>query len=292
MARVQVGSVELEYETFGDSSNPPLLLVMGLGAQMISWDEGFCEGLVERGFFVVRFDNRDVGLSTKTVGDPPDLMSVIMTRLAGGQPEVAYLLADMATDAFGVLDALGIERAHIVGASMGGMIVQSMAIAHPERVLSLTSIMSTTGDLAVGQADPAFLGEIMANQTLDPAQAVEAGIAGGRLIAGPLYDEVAGRASVERAVARCFNPAGTAFQGAAIFASPDRTPALRELDVPTLVVHGRVDRLVPLSGGEATAAAIPGARLLVLDEMAHDLPKPLWPQVFDAISAVAGVPAA
>ena len=281
--------MELEYETFGDSSNPPLLLVMGLGAQMISWDEGLCAALVERGFFVIRFDNRDAGLSSKTPGMPPAVEAVLMTRLTGGQPDVPYRLDDMAADAFAVLDVLGIERAHIVGASMGGMIVQTMAIAHPERVLSLTSIMSNTGDLTVGQADPSFLAEMMAVQTLDPAKAQAAGEAGGKLIAGPLYDEARGREQVARSIARSWNPAGTAFQMAAIFSSPDRTAALRTLSVPTLVVHGRVDRLVPLSGGEATAAAIPGARLLVLDEMAHDLPQPLWPQVVDAIAEVAGV---
>jgi pimeloyl-ACP methyl ester carboxylesterase len=292
MARAQIGSVEIEYETFGEASNPPLLLVMGLGAQMVTWDDDLCAALVDRGFHVIRFDNRDIGLSTKTPGTPPAMEAVVMSVLSGGVPEVPYRLADMAADSWGLLDHLGIDRAHLVGASMGGMIVQSMAIAHQERVLSLTSIMSTTGDLSVGQAAPEFLAQIMAVQATDISNAVEMGVALQKLISGPLLDEPRAKALTEVSVARCFHPAGVAFQTAAIFASPDRTAALRELKVPTLVVHGRVDQLVPLSGGEATAAAIPGARLLVLDEMAHDLPRQLWPTVIDAIADVAGMTAA
>ena len=294
MSRATVGSVELEYETRGDASDPALLLVMGLGAQLVSWDDGFCDGLVDRGFFVIRFDNRDIGLSTKTPGTPPSVESVVMSRFSGQKPDVPYLLADMAEDAFGVLDALGIRQAHLVGASMGGMIVQSMAIAHPERVLSLTSIMSTTGDLTVGQADMSLLTQIWAVQTTDPAKAVDAGVAVGRLISGPLFDEGRSRQITERSVERCFHPDGVAFQTAAIFASPDRTPQLRELRVPTLVVHGRVDPLVPLSGGEATAQAIPGAKLLVIEDMGHDLPVPpvsTWATVINAIGELAQVPA-
>ena len=292
MTRAQVGSLELEYDTFGDPSNPPLLLVMGLGAQMLSWDEGFCRLLVDRGFFVIRFDNRDIGLSTKTDGTPPALEDVMMTRLTGGHPDVPYLLADMAADGWGLLDSLGIDRAHIVGASMGGMIVQSMAIAQPARALSLTSIMSNTGDLTVGQAEPAFLGELMAVQPTSPETAVESGIALQRLISGPLFDEAQARDHTQRSFDRSFHPAGVLFQTAAIFSSPDRTAALRTLTIPTLVLHGRVDQLVPLSGGVATAAAIAGSRLVVLDQMAHDLPEALWPEAVDAIAEVAGVAAA
>ncbi len=289
MTRAQIGSVEIEYETFGDASKPPLLLVMGLGAQMVSWDDEFCAELVGRGFHVIRFDNRDIGLSSKTPGTPPAMDAVMMSVLSGSVPDVPYLLADMAADAWGLLDHLGIERCHLVGASMGGMIVQSMAIAQPHRVASMTSIMSTTGDLTVGQAAPEFLGQIMAVQPTDASNAVEMGLKLQKLIGGPLYDEASSRSKTELSVSRCFHPAGVAFQTAAIFASPDRTPALRTLDVPTLVVHGKGDQLVPLSGGEATAAAIPGARLLVLDDMAHDLPRELWPTVVDAIADVAGV---
>ena len=280
------GSVELYYETMGSPSDPPMLLVMGLGAQMIVWPEGFCQGLAARGYFVIRHDNRDVGLSSATPGPVPDVMALMGVALAG-QPVTGtpYALSEMAADSMAVLDALGIERSHIMGASMGGMIVQTMAIEHPSRVASMTSIMSTP-HVTIGSAEPSAMEALMMAPPTSRNEAIEQGIKATRLISGPLFDEDNAAASAGASYDRCFRPAGAAFQMAAIMASPDRTPLLRAVDVPTLVIHGRVDPLITLPGGEATAAAIPGASLLVLDEMGHDLPEPLWPQFFAAVDAV------
>ncbi len=278
-----LGEIELAYETFGDPADPAVLVIMGLGAQMIFWPEELCEALSERGYFMVRFDNRDVGLSTKLDGhSPPPLTKV----LSGEVTEVPYLLADMAVDAVGLLDYLGIDRTHVVGASMGGMIAQRLAIDHPERVLSLASIMSTTGDHAVGQPTPAALTVLMTAPPTDLEGYVEGFLAARRAIGshGFEFDEPRTRRLAERCYGRGFFPDGTARQFAAILASPDRTPELATIAAPTVVIHGDDDALIDVSGGRATAAAIPGAELVVIEGMGHDLPEGAWAPIAASLS--------
>jgi len=279
--------IEICYESFGPDDAPPVLLVMGLGAQMTAWSPGFVSELLDRGFRVIRYDNRDVGLSTKSTGDIPDVMALYASYAVGNPIEAPYSLSLLAADGIGLLDALDIPAAHVVGASMGGMIVQMMAIEHPDRVISMTSIMSTTGAVDVGQPDPAAMGALLSPAPTDRTAAIEQGVATSKVIGGSLFDEQLARSSAAESYDRCFNPAGFAFQLSAIAATGDRTERLRQLDVPTLVIHGREDSLVTLSGGEATAAAIPGADLLVLGQMGHDLPSLYWPVVADAIFNVA-----
>ena len=287
MPTIPVNDIEICYESFGESDAPPLLLVMGLGAQMTSWSAGFVSELLDRGFRVIRFDNRDSGLSTKTDGPPPDVMAMYAAFAAGQPIEAPYTLSLLAADAVGLLDALDIPAAHIVGASMGGMIVQTIAIEYPDRVLSLTSIMSTTGHTEVGQPDPEAMLALMSPVPEGRSAAIDATVNTSRLISGDLFDEVESRRLATESYDRCFHPAGTVFQIVAIAASGDRTAALEQLDVPTLVVHGRQDPLIALSGGEATAEAVPGADLLVFGLMGHDLPRRYWPQLADAIFNIA-----
>jgi pimeloyl-ACP methyl ester carboxylesterase len=279
--------IELEYETMGDPDDPALLLVMGLGAQMVAWDDEFCQSLVDRGFYVIRFDNRDVGLSTKIEWDS-DAMVAIMTAFSGGTVEPPYLLADMADDAIAVLDAVGVDRAHIVGASMGGMIVQSMAIAHPDRVQSMTSIMSTTGDPDVGTPNADILPQLLAPIPPDREGAIARAVEVSRIIGSPEhFEEDRARLKAERSYDRCFHPVGTMQQLVAIAASPSRSEALRTIDINTLVIHGDADPLVNVTGGERTAEVIIGAELLILEGMGHDLPSTFWASVISAITALA-----
>jgi pimeloyl-ACP methyl ester carboxylesterase len=282
-----IDDIEICYESYGPDEAAPLLLDMGFTAQMTLWPTGFIAELLERGFRVIRFDNRDCGLSSKTAGDPPDGAALLMAAMTGKPVDAPYTLSDMAGDAVGLLDHLGIDAAHVVGASMGGMIVQHMAIDFPERVRSMTSIMSTTGNPAVGAAEPDAMGALLAPPPGTRDEVVAASAEVGRIISGPLFDPVEAVERAREAYDRCFHPIGAAFQLAAIAASGDRTDALRQLDVPTLVIHGRVDPLITLSGGMATAEAIAGADLLVLGDMGHDLPKPYWAQMADAIIGVA-----
>jgi pimeloyl-ACP methyl ester carboxylesterase len=286
MATATNGSTTLYFETMGSPSDPPMLLVMGLGAQLIVWPQGLCELLIERGFFVIRHDNRDCGLSGKTAGDVPDVMPLFAARLSG-QPvtaETPYTLSDMAADAIAVLDDLGIARAHVVGASMGGMIAQTMAIEHPDRLLTMTSIMSTPFAPVIGPSTDEAIGALLAPPPADRAAYIAHGVASGRIFGGALFDADRSATLAGDHYDRCYNPDGSVFQMAAILASGDRTAALHAVRTPTLVIHGRMDSLVTLPGGEATAAAIPDADLLVLDEMGHDLPAPLWPAIVDAIA--------
>lgn len=287
MPTVNVNDIEICYESFGPEDAPPLLLVMGLGAQMTLWSPGFISELLERGFRVIRFDNRDVGLSTKTTGAPPDVMALYAKAMVGEPVDAPYSLSTMAADAVGLLDVLGVVAAHVVGASMGGMIAQMVAIEHPERVLSLTSIMSTTGANDVGQPDAAAIGALLTPPPSDRAGAIAATVETSRIIAGSLFDETDARSRAAEAYDRCFHPAGPAFQIGAIAATGDRTERLQAVQTPTLVIHGREDPLVTVSGGEATAAAIPGADLLVLGRMGHDTPQAYWPQMADAIFGIA-----
>jgi len=276
--------LELDYESFGDSARPPLLLVMGLSYQMIEWDDALCTLIADRGHRVTRFDNRDVGLSTKLdhLG-PPNLMAV-MTR-TDGPP---YSLDDMAADSVALLDVLGISAAHVVGVSMGGMIAQLIAINFPDRALSLTSIMSTVGGPNVVQAQPVVSAALLAppGQTRD--EQVEHSLANRRLIhgTGMPFDEERARAKAEHAVDRCFYPDGAMRQIAAIFAAPDRTAGLRSLRIPTLVIHGDQDPLVPPENGRQTAAAMLNARLIMIPGMGHALPEQVWSQVVDALVEV------
>jgi pimeloyl-ACP methyl ester carboxylesterase len=283
--RAQVGDIELAYETFGDPGDTPLLLVMGLATQMIGWPDDFCRELAGRGLFVIRFDNRDIGLSTHLHdAGAPDILAIM-----GGDPSsVAYPLSDLADDTAGLLDVLGLDSVHVVGASMGGMVGQLVAIRHPERVRSLTSIMSTTGNPGVGVPSEAAMGVLLGPPARDREGAIQRGIDTYRVIGSPgfEFDETAVRDRAGLSFDRAYDPAGVARQLAAIMTTPDRTTDLAKLDVPALVVHGAQDQLVDVSGGRATAAAIPGAELLVVDGMGHDLPRAVWPQLVDAITAL------
>jgi pimeloyl-ACP methyl ester carboxylesterase len=281
MPRANVNGIELEYDVFGDEAAPPLLLVMGLGAQMIAWDDAFCTQLAARGYRVIRFDNRDVGLSTKIEGPLPDIMAC----LGGDTSTATYNLDDMADDAVGLLDVLGIPAAHIVGASMGGMIVQTIAIRHPDRVLTLASIMSTTGAPDVGAPTPEAMQELLRPVSTTKEDYLDASVQSSKAIGstGFPFDEERARSRAELHYDRCYHPMGVARQLAAILASGDRTKALANVAVPTVVIHGDADPLVTPTGGEATASAIPGAEHVVIEGMGHDLPEGAWPQVLDAI---------
>ena len=286
-ARADSNGITLAYETFGDPSDETILLVMGLGAQMVGWDEGFCALLVGRGFHVVRYDNRDVGESTWIDTPDLDVMAALGRALGGDASDAPYLLEDMADDAAGLLDHLGIDRAHVVGASMGGMIAQTLAIRHPDRVRSLTSIMSTTGDGDVGAPDPALLGTLMSPRPSEREASIAYGIEVMRQIGSEHFDEERARIRSTAEVDRGINPLGTPRQLLAIVASGSRAEGLAGLDLPALVVHGRLDRLVAFSGGQRTAQLIAGSDLLAIDDMAHDLPVAYWPRVADAIADVA-----
>jgi len=283
--RASANGIEIVYETIGDPSNPPLLLVMGLGTQLIHWDLELCELFAERGFYVIRFDNRDAGRSTYIDAPVPN----IRRAMAGLKIDAPYLLDDMADDAFGVLDHLGIEAAHVAGASMGGMIAQTMAIRRPERVLSLTSIMSTTGERRAGRPKLRVWGVLLRRAPGDKDAAVEYFVRVFRMIGSKGFpaDEDRIRAHAAEAYDRGHSTAGTGRQLAAIMASGDRTDRLRGLQVPTLVFHGRDDPLIPFRGGRATAEAIPGARLIGIPGMGHDLPRQVWPQLVDAVAETA-----
>jgi pimeloyl-ACP methyl ester carboxylesterase len=281
MPRAQANGIELEYETFGDPTKPALLLVMGLGVQMLGWDERFCNQLADRGFHVIRFDNRDVGLSTHTEGPVPNVLEL----MAGNFSSASYTLDDLADDTAGLLDHLGIAAAHVVGVSMGGMIGQTLAAKHPDRVLSLTSIMSSTGNAEVGQPKQEAMAALITPMPGDRAGYVDAAVRAFRVIGSPGYpaDEERLRDLIGRSYDRSYNPIGFLRQLAGILASGDRTPALREITAPTLVIHGEDDPLIVKSGGEATAEAIPGAKLVTIPGMGHDLPPELWPQFIDEI---------
>jgi pimeloyl-ACP methyl ester carboxylesterase len=282
MSRLQSNGVELEYDSFGRASDRPLLLVMGLGAQMTQWDPGFCAALAERGHYVVRFDNRDTGLSTQLnqLG-VPDLEAM---QRPGGRPP--YTLDDMADDTAGVLDALGLSSAHVCGASMGGMIAQTVAYRHPSRVRSLISIMSTTGNPALPPSTPEALAALISRQPSERSAHIEHGVGVFRAIQSPVYfDEARARRQVAANYDRAFTPQGTSRQLAAVIAHGDRSARLAAVRAPTLVIHGLADPLIPVEHGRDTARAIAGAELLELEGMGHDLPAQLWPRLVEAISA-------
>jgi pimeloyl-ACP methyl ester carboxylesterase len=276
MPSATVNGVRIEYDTFGDAAGAPLLLISGLGVQMIGWDEEFCELLASRGFHVIRYDNRDVGLST---------------WMDGG---AGYTLDDMAADAVGLLNALDIPAAHIVGASMGGFIAQLVALNHPDRVLTLTSMISGPNGEDQVQPTPEALALLMTPVPATREERIELGVRSKKELLGPAdpFDRSYERVRVAAAVDRAYHPAGFVRQLQAITAAPSRLSRLAELRVPTLVVHGDADILVPVENGRLVAAAIPGARLLEIAGMGHDVPRRVWPQVVDAIAELARAAAA
>ncbi|MFT4010635.1 MAG: alpha/beta hydrolase [Nocardioidaceae bacterium] len=276
--------ITLCYQTFGDAEDEPLLLVMGLGGPMIWWDDDLCERLARAGFYVIRYDNRDTGRSTRLKSPGMGRRDLVKAFL-GMKVDVPYTMSDLAADGFGLLDHLRIDRAHLVGASMGGMIVQTMAIAHPERVLSLTSIMSTVGRRTVGWLDPKLSTAMLRRAPRTHAEYVESNVEFWKQIGSPGYptphEKVRERA--QDTWDRGLNPAGVLRQMLAILTQDDRTDALGSLAVPTLVIHGDSDRMVHVSGGRATSRAVPGASLLVVKGMGHDLPAALFDTFVGAI---------
>ena len=279
----QVGEIEIAYETIGDPGDPPVLMIMGLGSQLVHWPDGFCELLAGRGYWLIRFDNRDAGHSTRLAGKASGLGAL----MRGEQADTPYRLADMAADSVGLLDVLEVERAHVVGVSLGGMIAQQVAIDFRERVISLASIMSTTGDRAVGEATEAATELLLSRPATDRQAYLDGAVAGRRVLGSvdELRDDDLVREIAARAFDRGIYPEGTGRQLAAIIASGDRTPRLRELDLPTVVIHGEIDPLIGVSGGKATAAAIPGSELVLIEGMGHDLPPPAWERITDALVA-------
>ena len=282
----KANGLELCYDTFGDRHAPPLLLIMGLGAQMILWDDGFCEQLAERGFFVIRFDNRDIGKSTKINGAAPALPKLLEKALTGKPIEAPYTLHDMAADAVGLLDAIGIKRAHVVGASMGAAITQELAIHFPDRLLSATCIMGSSGDPRLPPPTQEAMEVLMSPSPTDKEAFLERFLWTWRVLRGSAFPETEERerARALRIFERGLNPPGVARQLAAIFASGDRTKALPGVRVPTLVIHGTADPLVPVEGGRAIAAGVPGSKLVEIEGMGHAIPQAVWPRVIGAIA--------
>lgn len=279
--------VELCYQTFGDPAGDPLLLVMGLGGPMTWWDPALCAKLAAAGFFVVRYDNRDTGRSTKI--DAKVTRSQLVTAFATRRARAPYTLADLAGDAVGLLDHLGLERAHLAGVSMGGMIAQTVAVEHPARVLSLISIMSTTGRRTVGWQSPQLLPTVAVPRRPGRDAYIRSSAVVWRAIGSPGYpmDPEAARTRAEETFDRGFTADGVMRQMLAVLTQPDRTAALGRLRVPALVIHGRADRMVHVSGGRATAAAIQGAELLLIEKMGHDMPAALHDGFVEAIRATA-----
>jgi pimeloyl-ACP methyl ester carboxylesterase len=294
MTQVMANGLSLEVDCRGEAAHEPILLIMGLGRQMSPLSRTFADRIIARGFRAILFDNRDVGLSEKiTHAGPPDIDAIRKAVAAGRRPAAAYTLDDMADDAVGVLDALGIARAHVAGVSMGGMIAQLVAANHPGRTLSLTSINSTTGNPRLpGPTDTALA--VLNSHGPDPRTDLEGfldhAVASARAVGSPLYpaDEAALREHALSGFRRCHYPLGYARQYAAIVAAPDRRPRLRTITAPTLVIHGADNPLVRVEAGQDTAAHIPGAQLLAIPGMGHDIPVPLHGMIIEAIAALAG----
>jgi pimeloyl-ACP methyl ester carboxylesterase len=285
MPTAHLENADIFYETFGDAADQPVLLIAGLGGQLLTWETEFCTLLADTGTRVIRFDNRDVGLSTMFDDAELDLSMALNEALAGRAIEVPYTLADMAGDAVGLMDHLEIERAHLVGVSMGGMIAQTLAAEHPDRVASLTSIMSSTGSRVVGQATPAAIAVLFERPPTDRGGAIDASVRAQQVIGSPAYfDEETARSQAADAHDRSFNPDGSGRQLAAIYAAGNRSHQVAGISAPTLVIHGAQDPLVDVSGGRHTAEIIPDAELLIIDDMGHDLPRPLWNMLIEAIS--------
>ena len=285
MAFANNGSVQLFHETFGDPTQPTLVLVNGLGSQCINYRTEWCQRFADRGFHVVRMDNRDVGLSTHFSDVAPDVMGVVAAMANGEPAEVPYTLSDMAADVVAVLDALGVEQAHVMGLSMGGMIVQTLAIEHPDRLRSMTSVMSTTGELDVGQPSAEAQARLFGPPATDRASAIANHLAGLRIWGSPGHvDEEAQSHYAGEAFDRAFDPAGVARQIMGITASGSRADALRQVTVPTLVLHGSADSLIDPSGGRRTAELVPGARFVLIEGMGHDYPRAYWDELVDLVT--------
>lgn len=277
--------ITMAYQRIGDPSAPPVFLLMGAGEQMIGWPEGFCKELTSRGLQLIRFDSRDTGLSTHFTDAPiPDFAAV----QSGDYTTVAYSLSEMAADTVGLMDALHIDSVHLVGASMGGMVAQTFALAYPDRVRSLTSIMSTTGNPAVGQQDYVALAPLGQPPNNDRDGYIAWKLRARKTIGSPKYpfDEIEAAARAGLAWDRDHDPLSTMRQFVAVIKSGDRTMQLGSLRMPVLVIHGEADKMINVSGGRATAAAIPGAKLVTYEGMGHDLPKPLWSAITTQIAAL------
>jgi pimeloyl-ACP methyl ester carboxylesterase len=287
MTSAELGDVTIEYEVDGPDDGEPILLLMGLGAQLVAWPVEIVSGLADRGYRVIRMDNRDIGLSTKTEGPVPSRAALFKGFAHRRYARAEYLLSDMAADAVALLDHLGVGATHVVGVSMGGMIAQQLTIDFPDRVLSLCSIMSNTGNRRQGTVSPRLLPTVAMTMSTprpdDPAEAERLAVEGFRVIAGPHFDAEEVGSMVRTAIGRNVNPLGTIRQLVAIQASPDRTAGLRRVTVPTLVIHGLRDQLVMPSGGIATARAVPGSRLIMFPDMAHDLPRPRRAEIVEEI---------
>lgn len=286
-AIARANGIELCYEAFGNRRDPPILLVMGLASQMILWEEDFCKQLAGEGFWVIRFDNRDIGKSSKfPKSGSPGALSLLLTPFTKKFIAPSYTLGDMAADTVGLMDALNITRAHLVGVSMGGMIAQEVAIRYPARLLSLTSIMSTTGDTKLPRAEPQALAVLLKATPKNHHSYMERYTDTWRVLSGDVMplDPARTIAQGELGYSRGINPKGVARQLKAIIAAPDRTQALAHVTVPTLVMHGSKDPLVPIAHGRATAHAIPGSNFEVIDGMGHALPRAAWPQLIAAIA--------
>jgi pimeloyl-ACP methyl ester carboxylesterase len=288
MPNITTNGIQIEYDTFGNPSSPPLLLIMGLGRQMIVWDEEFCDQFAGQGLYVIRFDNRDVGLSSKICEDEGlNVMGVSPKLQRNEETKVPYALDDMADDSIGLLDALGIERAHVCGVSMGGMIAQIMAIRYPSRVWSLISMLSSTGGPDLPTAKPEVIALLMAPMPDERDAYVEHMVNVFRTLAGPKIpiDAKLTRRLVERSYDRCFYPQGVAHHWAAVMASGDRTEALKSISVPTLVIHGSDDPLIPVESGKATAEAVRGAELLIIEGLGHSIPREVRPCLMNTMVA-------
>ncbi|MEK7411522.1 MAG: alpha/beta hydrolase [Actinomycetota bacterium] len=285
MSRAKISDViELEYDTFGSPSDPALLLIMGFTAQMVAWDPELCHMLADGGLHVIRFDNRDCGLSTHLDGVEVKIDDVLRAAtMDEAIPWVPYTLSDMAADAVGLLDHLGIQQAHVLGASMGGMIAQTFAIAYPQRTRTLTSIMSTTGEPEYGQSTPEALEALLTPPPTDRQGYIEYSPRWQAWHSKKYCSDEISFAAAARDYDRMYYPEGGSRQLAAIYASSSRGEALQKIDVPTLVVHGTDDTLISPSGGRRTAELIPHARLLMVEDMGHDLPRPLWPEIVSAV---------
>ncbi len=290
MPQASANGITIEYESFGSDSDPALLLIMGLGMQLVAWPEPFCRDLASRGFHVIRYDNRDTGFSTKfDDAEVPGLVPMLLKSALHLPVRVPYTLRDMADDAAGLLDALDLESAHLVGASMGGMIAQNFSVQHPARISSLTSIMSTSGHRSLPGADPLVSRHLFRSRPAgnDRETIIAFNMRTIELIGSPAYP-IEGeklRELASRGFDRCYYPAGIGRHIAAIIEDGDRRSRLQEIMAPTLVIHGREDRLVPLAGGIDTAENVPGATLEIIDGMGHNLPEELWPRLVELIAA-------
>ncbi len=289
---VRANGIELCYDTFGDPANPPLILIMGLAAQMVVWDENFLRMLAAKGVWVIRFDNRDIGLSTKfPQARTPSVAEMIVTQLTRITIRVPYTLRDMAADTVGLMDALGLPAANVAGISMGGAIAQEIAIEFPHRVRTLTSIMSSTGDPKLPRATPKATAVLLRKTPAEREAYLEQYVDSWHVLAGDAFpfDPARMRRQGERSYDRGINPPGVARQLMAMIASGNRTTALRKLTVPTLVVHGSIDPLIPPAHGRATAGAIPGAVLSLYEGMGHTLPREVWDRLTDELARHAAV---